>query len=195
MRHWTDPIYDRVVARSPQAVYNAFAALGPSGVSNVSSSSGMERKVATRISKTPGEARRYEILLDDRPVVTAGLSFAPAEGGTRITAELDIDAFELGSAYQTEAGVALSLVPEGFIDSRFAEFMEDMARDVEAGRPLPPLRASRAGVQRAGNPEASRAARMRASRSDQDEGVRPMMRPRPMVDPERAARAARQGTN
>ena len=131
----------------PQAVYAAFSALGPEGVTTVTSADGIDRKVSTRISKTRGEAIRYEILLDDRPVVTADLAFAPADEGraTRMTAELDIDAFELGSAYQTEAGVALSLVPDSFIDARFAEFMEDMARDIEAGRPLPPLRADRAG--------------------------------------------------
>ncbi len=184
------PDYDRVLARPPQAVYSAFSALGPEGVTTLARADGVDRKVSTRISKTRGEAIRYEILLDDRPVVTADLTFAPAEEGraTRLTAELDIDAFELGAAYQTEAGIALSLVPGSFIDARFAAFMEDMAKDVEAGRPLPALRADRAGIRRSDHADASRPARMRAARQDQQEAVRPMMRPRPMVDPDRVAR-------
>ena len=189
--------FDRVVARPPQAVYAAFSALGPEGVTTLTRAEGIDRKVSTRISKTLGEAIRYEILLDDRPVVTADLAFAPAEDGkgTRMTAELDIDAFEIGSAYQTEAGIALSLVPDSFIDARFAAFMADMVEDVEAGRPLPPLRADRAGVQRRDDPEASAASRQRAARRQQREASRPMMRPRPMLDPDRVAREHRRGTD
>ncbi len=41
---------------------------------------------------------------------------------------------------------------------QFANFMDDMVRDVEAGRPLPPLNLSSAGV-RKHNPEANVATR------------------------------------
>ena len=103
-------------------------------------------------------------------------------------AGVDIDSFELGSAFQTEAGVALSMVPERFVDTQFARFMEHMVRDIEAGRPLPPLGTRSFGVRSAServhtDPDRRR----RQAEAKQRAASRPMNDARPMVDPNRSA--------
>lgn len=127
-------------------------------------------------------------------MVTAELNFAPAgEAGsaTRMTAEIDIDAFELGSAFETEAGVALAMVPDAYFDRQFASFMGELADDIEAGRALPPLQANRVGVRNRASADVDDR-RVDALR-DQRAAVRPMTDARPMVDPEAAAEAHRRG--
>ncbi len=136
------PDFDRVVKKAPMEVYAAFSRLAQEGIVTPPDQRGPGPRISFKVEKSRGQTIHYEIRFNDRPVVEADLTFAPSgEGGreTRMTAELDIDAFELGSAYQTEAGVALSLVPDRFVDAQFARFMEHMVRDIEAGRPLAPL--------------------------------------------------------
>ena len=186
------PDFDRVVNRPPMEVYAAFSRLAQEGIVTPPNQQGPGPRVSFKVEKSRGQTIHYEIRFDDRPVVEADLSFVPeGEDGrqTRMTAEFDIDSFELGSAFQTDAGVALSMVPDRFIDAQFARFMDHMVRDIEAGRPLPPLgtRAfgvrSSASARREADPDYRRAraaARQRAA-------VRPMHDARPMVDPNRAA--------
>lgn len=189
------PDFDRVVNKSPNQVYAAFSALAREGtIRGPDRNDVVDRQVAFRVSKTRGETIRYEILFDDRPVVTADLTFSAAgDGGaqTRMTAELELDEYEIGSAFETDAGMALSLVPEVFVDTQFANFMDDMVRDVEAGRPLPPLDLGRAGVRRAR--EATTAA---GRRSEMEQSRRaasaPTTNAEPMSDPNRAARRYRE---
>lgn len=187
------PDFDRVVNKSPGQVYSAFSALAREGtVRGPQRNDMVDRQVSFRVSKARNESIRYEILFDDRPVVTADLTFAAAGDGaqTRMTAELELDEYELGSAFETEAGVAMSLVPEVFIDTQFANFMDDMVRDVEAGRPLPPLNLDRAGVRRAR--EATTAAGRRNEIEEQRrEASAPTSSAEPMSDPARDARRYR----
>ena len=134
------PDFDRQLNKSPMEVYAAFSALGEEGEISQPGEDGAPR-VTRRVVKVPGESIEVEFLLENRPVLDVELNFEPgAEGrGTRLTAEFDIDAYELGSAFETEAGIALSMVPNSYLDAQFASFMDDMADDIEAGRPLPPL--------------------------------------------------------
>lgn len=190
--YWSDgPDFDRIVKKSPAQVYAAFSRLAQQGTITPPNQAGPGPRLSFRVDKIEGQSIHYEIQFDQRPVVEADLAFAAAgDDGrqTRMTAELDVDAFELGSAFQTEAGVALSLVPDGYIDAQFARFMDHMVDDIEAGRPLPPLGTRSMGVRQASsrletNPEYRRAraeARQRAA-------SRPMNDARPMVDPNRAA--------
>lgn len=187
------PDFDRVVKRSPAQVYAAFSALAREGTIRLPErSEAIDRDVAIRVTKAQGETIRYEVLFDDRPVVTADLAFAPEGDGaqTHMTAELELDEYELGSAFENEAGVALALVPERLIDAQFANFMDDMVRDVEAGRPLPPLGLDRAGVHRAR--EATSAAGHRREVEQQRQAASaPTGSAEPMSDPSRAARRYR----
>jgi hypothetical protein len=188
------PDFDRIVKRPPAQVYAAFSALAGEGSVSVPARDGFPA-ARFKVTKVTGESISYEIDFDDRPVVNADLHFEPAgEGGreTRMTAELELDEFELGSAFQTEAGVALSMVPERLIDMQFANFMEDMVRDVEAGRPLPPLDLNRARVRRA-SASADPSVRRYRAEAERRAAVRPMSDARPMVDPNRAAEAYRNG--
>lgn len=183
------PDFDRVVDRRPIEVYAAFSRLAPEGTVTEPRSDAIDKQVSLRVVKQRGESLTYEILFDDRPVVTAELGFAPAgEGGrqTRMTAELEIDEYELGSAFENESGVALSLIPEALIDMQFANFMDDMVRDVEAGRPLPPLNLTNAGI-RKHNPEANVSMRRANAEEARREASRPVASARPMVDPGRVA--------
>jgi hypothetical protein len=84
------------------------------------------------------------------------------------------------------------MVPERLIDMQFANFMEDMVRDVEAGRPLPPLDLNRARVRRA-SASADPSVRRYRAEAERRAAVRPMSDARPMVDPNRAAEAYRNG--
>jgi len=190
------PDFDRVVGKSPNQVYAAFSALAREGtIRPPAGSDAADREVAIRVTKERGQSIRYEILFADRPVVTADLTFAAAgEGGnqTRMTAELELDEYELGSAFETDAGMALSLVPEVFIDTQFANFMDDMVRDVEAGRPLPPLALDRAGVRRA-QAEANPRYRRRQAEHQRRAASAPTATAEPMSDPNDAARRHRAG--
>ena len=191
------PDFDRVIDRRPIEVYAAFSTLAPEGTRSEGPSDVVDKRVTLRVAKERGESITYEILFNDRPVVTAELNFeAAGEDGrqTRMTAELELDEYELGSAFETEAGIALSMVPEGFIDMQFANFMDDMARDVEAGRPLAPLGLNSAGLRRH-NPEANVHARRRDAEEARQNAARPMSRARPMVDPNRAAETYRSGAS
>jgi hypothetical protein len=179
------PDFDRSVSKQPMAVYAAFSALGPAGDVTQGPTRDMPHRITRRIEKKPGESLRYEILCDDRPVVNVDVHFAamPENKGTRITAEIETHPVELGNAFETEAGVALSMVPQGFIDLQFAHLMNDLADDIEAGRPLPPLDLAHAGIRRAGEPTTA------AGRRDENEAARrrasaPSLRPTPMIDPD-----------
>ena len=185
------PDFDRTINRSPAAVYAAFSELAPEGSVTHDATDGMPRRMTVRTHKEADQSITYEVLLDDDPVLTAELAFAPAgDGGnaTHMTAEFDIDAFKIGSLYQTQAGVALSLVPDRYFDDRFAEVMNDFADDIEAGRPLRPLDAETAGV-RARRDSTDVDVRRAQARSAQRAAVRPMNDARPMVDPNAAADA------
>jgi hypothetical protein len=186
------PDFDRVVKKAPSEVYAAFSRLAQEGIVTPPNQSSEGPRVSFKVEKSQGQTIHYEIRFDDRPVVEADLSFAPeGEGGreTRMTAELDIDTFELGSAFQTEAGVALSLVPDRYVDAQFANFMEHMVRDIEAGRPLPPLATRGFGVRETASSrhESDPGYRRAQAVSRQRAAVRPMNDARPMVDPNRAA--------
>jgi len=197
------PDFDRVIKKSPMSVYSAFSALAPEGTrTERGSDASGGRSVTLKVVKERGESLVYEISFDNRPVVTAELTFAPAgEGGgeTRMTAELELDEYEIGSAFENDAGMALSLIPEGLIDMQFANFMDDMVRDVEAGRPLPPLAMNRTGIRRSGDTQSltqrryeAEEARRQASRP-RSGAARPNTTARPMADPNRAAANFRNG--
>ena len=187
------PDFDRTIDRSPTAVYAAFSQLSNEGTFRAPRDNELGRDVAIRTSKERGKSLRYEILIDNAPVLTADLSFEPTGDGnsTRMTAELDLDASEIGSAFDAQAGVALAMVPDAYIDAQFANFMEELAKDVEAGRPLPPLRAAQAEFRRRAQREAA-VSRVSDGRN-QREAARPMTEARPMVDPNAAAEAHRRG--
>jgi hypothetical protein len=183
------PDFDRVVNKPPMTVYAAFSALGPAGTTSEGPTGGMQHRITRRVEKTPGQEIHYEILLDDRPVVDVDLHFAPGPDnkGTRLTAEFDLDAYALGSTYETEAGIALSMVPEGYIDQQFASFMNHRVADIEAGRPLPPLDLASSGVRQARPVGSSVAARRSIAERERRAAAAPSARPTPMVDPNRVA--------
>jgi len=180
--------FDRVVAREPRVVYAAFSAIAREGTVSEGPTDGFPRRISRRVRKVSGQSINMDFLIDDRPVVEVEVNFAPVEGGTRITAEFDMDPYELGSAFETEAGVALSMVPQGYLDRQFANFMDDLADDVEAGRPLPPLSLTGSGVQPRRNPDADILHRRRQAERARRDASRPMMRATPMSDPSRVAR-------
>ena len=184
------PDFDRQMSKSPMEVYAAFSALGQEGETTEPGHDGSPT-VTRRVVKVPGESIQVEFLLENRPVLDVELNFeSGAEGrGTRLTAEFDIDAYELGSAFETEAGLALSMVPDSYLDAQFANFMDDMADDIEAGRPLPPLGLHDSSVRRKRSTASSVEGRRSQARMEQRAASAPMVRPRPMVDPDAAARA------
>ena len=183
------PDFDRVVNKPPMTVYAAFSALGPEGTVTQGPTADNRHRMTRRIEKVPGQELHYQILLDDRPVVDADLHFAPGPDnkGTRLTAEFDLDAYALGSTYETEAGIALSMVPDGFIDQQFARFMDHRVADIEAGRPLPPLDLESSGVRHARPVGASVSQRRWLAEQERRAAAAPSARPEPMVDPNRVA--------
>ena len=184
------PDFDRVVNREPMAVYAAFSALGQEGTVTEGPTADMPHRITRRIEKTHGEEIHFEILVDDRPVIDTRLHFEPGpdDKGTRLTAEFDLDAYPLGAAFETDAGVALSMVPEGFIDHQFAEFMEHRVADIEAGRPLPPLDLASSGMRQARRDGKTASERRRIAERERRAAAAPMVDARPMVDPNRVAR-------
>jgi hypothetical protein len=188
------PDFDGLVNKPPMTVYAAFSALGPEGTITQASGDAQHR-VTRRIHKIAGEEIHYEILLDDHPVIDADLHFEPGPDnkGTRLTAEFDLDAYALGSAYETRAGVALSMVPEGFIDQQFASFMTHRVADIEAGRPLPPLDLAVSGMRHARTTGSSVAERRSIAEQERRAAAAPMVRARPMVDPDSVANAHIEG--
>jgi hypothetical protein len=183
------PDFDRVVNKSPMTVYAAFSALGPAGTFTEPSSGGPQHRITRRVEKTPGQEIHYEILLDDRPVVDVDLHFAPGpdDKGTHLTAEFDLDAYALGSTYETEAGIALSMVPTGYLDQQFSNFMEHRVADIEAGRPLPPFDLASSGMRRSRPTGSSVAQRRSIAEQERRAAAAPSARATPMVDPNRVA--------
>jgi hypothetical protein len=183
------PDFDRVVNKPPMTVYAAFSALGPAGTFSDGPTGDTQHRISRRVEKTPGQEIHYEILLDDRPVVDVDLHFAPGpeNKGTRLTAEFDLDAYALGSTYETEAGIALSMVPDGYIDQQFASFMNHRVADIEAGRPLPPFDLASSGVRHARPTGSSVAERRSIAEHERRAAAAPTARATPMVDPNRVA--------
>lgn len=186
------PDYDGMVRMSRAEVYSAFSAVAPEGTVLLPDSEEIGKKVSIRVAKDGADSIVYEVLIDDRAVVTANLEFEPAgDAQTRMTAELDIDGYALGSSLQTEAGMALGMVPDSFVDAQFAELMREMVAQVEAGRPLRPVGLSSFGVERHsaqnGSASASVEIRRRAAEDARRAAVAPSTSTRPMVDPNRAA--------
>lgn len=184
------PDFDRIVNRRPIEVYAAFSALAQEGILTQPARAGFPASTL-KVTKVIGQSIHYEIDFSDRPALTADLHFEPAgEGGrqTRMTAELDLDGQALGSAFETDAGMALSMVPERVIDAQFASFMEGMVHDVESGRPLPALGLGRTGIRQA-REGATLSERRYEAQSAQRAAARPMSDAAPMVDPNQAAHA------
>ena len=183
------PDFDRMVNKPPMTVYAAFSALGQEGTTTIGPTAETPHRMTRRIEKTLGREIHYQLLLDDRPVIDADLHFEPGpeDKGTRLTAEFDLDAYALGSAYETEAGIALSMVPEGYIDRQFASFMNHRVADIEAGRPLPPLDLASSGMRQARPTGSSVAERRRIAERERRAAAAPMVRATPMVDPDRVA--------
>ena len=184
------PDFDRFIDRPPINVYAAFSALGNEGTVTEPASADTP-SMTRRITKIGGESIKLELLLDDRPVMEVELNFAPGPDGhgTRLTGEFDVNASAVGSAFETPAGVALSLVPDSYFDNQFAQLMDEMADDVEAGRPLDPLGLADAGVRRQQlSSPSSVEGRRSQMRSQQREAAEPTQRAGPMVDPNRVAR-------
>src|SRR6476661_7124180 len=90
------PDFDRIVKKPPAQVYAAFAQLAQQGTITPPNQTGDGPRISFRVDKVDGRSIHYEIQFNQRPVVEADLTFAAAgDGGrqTRMTAELDIDAF------------------------------------------------------------------------------------------------------
>jgi hypothetical protein len=184
------PDFDRVIDRPPISVYAAFSALGNEGSVTEEAGDGKTR-MTRRITKVMGESLKLEMLVDDRVVMEAELHFAPGPDGhgTRVTGEFDVNASAVGAAFETEAGVALSLVPDAYFDNQFAQLMDEMADDVEAGRRLDPLGLADAGVRRQQlSSSTSVEGRRSEIRAQQRKASAPSARARPMVDPNQVAR-------
>ncbi len=185
------PDFDRIVRKSPTQVYAAFSALAQQGIVTPPGQTGPGPRISFKVEKVTGQSIHYEVQFDSKPVVTADLNFAAAgDDGrqTRMTAELDIDTSALGPEFQTDRGVALSMLQERFIDAEFARFMDTMVAEVEAGHPLPPLGTHSLGVREVSNGmEADPGLRRARAEARQRAAARPMNDARPMVDPGRAA--------
>lgn len=186
------PDFDRIVKRSPAQVYAAFSALAQQGTVTPPGQNGKGPRIAFRVDKVDGRSIHYEIQFNERPAVQVDLAFAAAgEGGTqtRLTGELNLDTSALGNAFETDAGIALPLLQDRVVDASFARFMDQLVDDLDAGRPLRPLRASDMGVREV-TTNLDETPRMRRARAEaqQREAARPMSDARPMVDPDRAAR-------
>ena len=185
------PDFDRVVKKSPAQVYAAFSRLAQQGTVTPPSQDGKGPRISFRVDKVQDRSIHYEVLFDQRPVVTADLAFAAAgEDGrqTRMTGELDLDTAALGAGFQTNQGVALSMLQGRIIDAEFARYMDHMVDEVEAGHPLPALGTASLGVRESpGALEADPRYRRARAAAQQHAASRPMSSARPMVDPNRAA--------
>lgn len=184
------PDFDRLIDRPPMNVYAAFSALGNEGTITAPAE-GETPRMTRRITKVMGQSVKLELLLDDRLVMEAELNFTPGPDGrgTRVTGEFDVNASAVGSAFESEAGVALSLVPDSYFDNQFAQLMDEMADDVEAGRPLDPLGLADAGIRRQQlSSPASVEGRRAQMEQQQREASAPAQRARPMVNPNQVAR-------
>ena len=186
--------YIGTVNRPPEAVYSAFAAsMGPEGVTALPSHDGWPARFSQRVTKVANEEVLLELVVDQVPLVTMEIAFAPeGENATRVAAEVDIDAtaiaqFADGNATETMAALAMG---ERWIDYAFAESMAEMVEDVEKGRPLVNLAAMSRHWGRENRP-------LRSSRNDpsayRGETIRPDTTARPMVNPNEAALRHRVG--
>lgn len=185
------PDFDRIVKKSPAQVYAAFSQLAQQGTVTPPGQSGKGPRISFRVDKVDGRSIHYEVRFNDRPAVTADLNFAAAgENGsqTRMTGELELDTSALGDEFQTEGGVALSLLQGRVVDGQFARLMDRLVDELEAGRPLTALSTRDLGVREASRRMATDPRFIRArAEARQHAASRPMTDARPMVDPNRAA--------
>jgi hypothetical protein len=189
--------YIGTVSKSPEAVYAVFSELGPEGVTELPSHDGWDARVKQTVTKVPNENVKYLLEVDGKTFLEAEVQFTPADGGTRIAAELDFNSDALNDLLK-EAGEAPipSFAFEDFLmDQVFAQAMGEMARRIEKGEPLLSLSESYA---RWGSGGDSSSGRSRVSGTtprgistdswQQRQAARPQLDARPTLNPNEAAK-------
>ena len=186
--------YVGTINQAPDSVYATFAsAMGPEGITALPSHDGWPARLQQRVTKTPGQEVRIELIMDNQEFASMEIEFA-AEGpaATRIAAEIDLNAAALASLADAGPGdtMAFMAMGEGLIDMAFAETMAEMVQDVEKGQPL----TSFAMITRSwGDSNARLQSRRNRPDDYRPQTIRPDASARPMVDPNAAARSHRNG--
>lgn len=183
--------YVATVAKPPSAVYAAFSSLGNAGETVIPGRDG--HRLVQRVVKVPNEQVKLELLLDDKPLLSAEVQLGAEGTGTRVAAELDIDGEAL-TALMAEDGappMPSFALQEFLLDQVFARAMGEMVERIEEGKPLLSLAATRARWGRDGEPGSpSRSGSTHSQRA----AVAPSLDTRPAIDPNAAARAHMAGT-
>jgi hypothetical protein len=182
--------YVGIVNKPPEAVYSAFSALGPEGVTSIPTVDGWGARIVQRVIKVPNEQVKLELLIDDEPLITAEVQMAPAENGTRLAAELDFNQAMMTRILEEhgETGLPSFVFQEFMIDQVFARAMGEMVEQIESGQPLASLSATRARWGNGGGGPSSVSGRRVSTTWQQRGAVRPQVDARPTLDPNQAAR-------
>ena len=179
------------VSKPPAAVYSAFSALGPEGVTSIPSVDGWGARMVQRVTKVPNEKVKLELLVDDQPLLTAEVQVAPGENnGTRLAAELDFDQAMLSRIMEEQGAPPMPgfAFQESLIDHVFARAMGEMVEQIESGEPLASLSATRAKWGDSDRRGSSVVPQRPSGTWEQRSAVRPQINARPTMNPNQAAR-------
>ncbi len=182
------------VSRPPEVVYAAFSQIAPAGELSLPSKDGWGARFKQRIVKVANEKVKLEVLIDDAPLITAEVQFAPGENnGTRVAAELDFDADVLNKIIEEQGAPPIPgfAFQEFLIDQVFAQAMGEMVSHIESGKPLLSLAATHERWGGGDSPRRAVATYRTETMIRQHGAARPQMSARPQLDPSDAATSAR----
>lgn len=196
------PDFDKVVARPPAEVYEAFASASPE-LEVTHPGEGDMTSVTIRVEREAGESLSYRVLFGETEAVSATIEFEAAGNGdsTRVTGELEIDQDEIRSFARRAGGDTTHIprIPNALFDLAFRQQMDELTDRVARGEPLSGIEAPGSAAWRGINgrpqsdPESAVAMEHYGREARQEAAVQPMATTRPMVDPDAAVRAYRDG--
>lgn len=194
--------YVRFVNKSPQAVYAAFAELGPQGEVTTPRHDG-KGVMVQRVTKVQNEQVKLELEVNGEDIIMAEVQMTPEGNGTRLATELDINIRAINNILKEDGQPTLPgfVFQDFLLNQVLAMAVDEMATRIEEGKPLRSLAEThkRWGSGDNGGDSGTFSNSPRGSSPSggwqQRQASRPQLNARPALDPNEARRDVTPGAD
>ncbi|HYI41626.1 MAG TPA: hypothetical protein VE053_15060 [Allosphingosinicella sp.] len=129
---------ERLVAKSPAAVYAALSAMAPE-VTRVIPAENDGPPMTLEVRKDAGKAVHFALSVEGRTIGSVDLSVTPDQGGaaSRLAADVELDQAALAKRFgDPDATGEWVPAPEALVNLTVGQMLGELARDIEAGKSL-----------------------------------------------------------